>query len=213
MNTELASALIGAIIGSLLGSYGTWRVSRRLAYIERMQNQIENACAELQHYRVAYSQYYVEYLSAPARAQGRDWTSLNSDSRQLELEGRVDQSRGRLRVHTAVLRRVLPGIEGRRIDGAISQILRDSSHASQVDCRQVDRMCDDAMELLISGNRSHPGEPENLGHHAVMRFARTFERNKFQGIGQTPNNKICRAANSSGILIVRHFPTPCMPDP
>jgi hypothetical protein len=46
-----------------------------------------------------------------------------------------------------------------------------------------------------------------------MQIAKTFDRDEFQGIGQTPKNKIFEAAKTSGILIVRHFPTPCMPNP
>jgi hypothetical protein len=62
-------------------------------------------------------------------------------------------------------------------------------------------------------NRSHPGEPGNLRLFLVMHIARTFERDEFQEIGQMSKIKIPEAAKTSGILTVRHFPTPCMPDP
>jgi hypothetical protein len=143
------SALFGAIVGGII----TWHVSRRLAFLERGHTSIERACGELQHYRVVYAQYYVEYLSEYAREAGRDWTRLagkQPDMNRLELEHRVDASRGRLRVHQAILKRVLPREAVVTADKMISLILQESSCAHQVDCMVIDERCDSAMDVLLT---------------------------------------------------------------
>ncbi len=150
---KVVSALVGAIVGAIIGGVATWHVSRRLAFLERCHRQIELACEELQLYRVAYAQYYVEYLSKYARAEGRDWANVTGerpDMDRLELERQVDDARGRLRVHGAILRRVLSEQAGVKAGEAISLVLRESSHASQTDCRVIDKQCDTAMETLLT---------------------------------------------------------------
>lgn len=147
--TNVASALIGAILGGVI----TWYVSRHLAFVERCHTQIERACEELQNYRAVYAQYYVEYLSEHAQAAGRDWASVAGkvpDINKLELEHRVDASRGRLRVHRSILKRILAKEAGTTADEMISLVLRQSSHTAQVDCRVIDQQCDNAMEALIT---------------------------------------------------------------
>ena len=137
--TNVASGLLGAILGGVV----TWYVSRHLAFVERCHTQIERACKELQNYRAVYAQYYVEYLSEHAKAAGRDWASVAGkelDMDKLELEHRVDASRGRLRVHCAILKRILPKVAGTKAYEVISLILRQSAHTAQVDCREIDQL-------------------------------------------------------------------------
>jgi hypothetical protein len=148
----MIEALFGAIAGGLIGSIGTWYVSRRLAFLERRHTQIERASEELQEYRVAYAQFYVEFLSPIAQEERGHWAKpvqQRPDMDYLELERRVDASRGRLRVHRAILRRILRGKSGATASEAIETILRESSHPSPTDCRDIDRMCDNVMHLLM----------------------------------------------------------------
>jgi hypothetical protein len=143
---ELAN-IVSALIGAILGGIVTWCVSRRLALLERCHTQIERTCEELQNYRAVYAQYYVEYLSQHAKAAGRDWANVvgqSPDMDKIELEHRVDASRGRLRVYGAILKRIL-GDEGTTAYDKIAIVLQQSAHTTQVDCRVIDRMCDDAM--------------------------------------------------------------------
>lgn len=145
--------LVAAIIGTVIGSIGTWRVSRRLAFLERCHNQIEAACAELQQYRVAYAQLFVEYMSPDAEAAGRHWAKPvegQLDMDYLELQRRVDAGRGRLRVHREILKRILPEGIGAKTGTAIERVLQESSHVQRVDCRVVDEHCDSAMEVLLT---------------------------------------------------------------
>jgi hypothetical protein len=145
--------VLSALFGAILGGIVTWHVSRRLAHLERCHMQIERACKELQNYRVVYAQYYVEYLSEHAKAAGREWANVSGmqpDMDRVELERRVDLSRGRLRVHQAILKRVLPREVVVTADEMITLLLRESSHMAQTDCRVIDQRCDQAMESLIA---------------------------------------------------------------
>jgi hypothetical protein len=150
---NIAYSLIGAVIGTVVGSIGTWYVSRRLAYYERLQNAIESACIDVQEYAATYGQYYVEYLSPLAQEARGHWAQMpgrKPDDHRMECERRVDSGRGRLRVHRVILERLLPGEHAQAVDDALREVLHYSSPQTLGDCRDVDEFCHCAIKTLAS---------------------------------------------------------------
>lgn len=146
------SNITSAVFGTIIGSVGTWYVGSRRAHVDRCHKSIETASVELQDYRVVYAQLFAEYMSPEAAAAGRHWAqriTKEVDMNYLELQRRVDVSRGRLRVHLEVLQRILPANAAHNAAEAIRHVLRESSHFKKATPDCVDQYCDAAMDALL----------------------------------------------------------------
>ena len=139
----MSEALIGfvsAVLGAILGSIFTWHLARKTARNEARRNVLAKAMEILQAYRVAYAQWYVEYLAWNPGIPG-SWAKQatgNPDPTYLELMRRVDEGRGSLRVISAMLFAHFPADEAKHICKPIMEVLVISAEQAQASCHDVD---------------------------------------------------------------------------
>lgn len=150
-------SLVTGAIGALIGGYVSYRVATRAARSQARREALAKAVERLQDYKVAYAQWYVEYLSPHAVAAGRKWAKTPSDTVDktcLDMMGAVDRGRGSLRGTHAMLVALFPGDVIRPVCEGISEVLHLSGSV-QSDLHEVDRVADAVCELIPPLIRNH----------------------------------------------------------
>ena len=143
---QLLYVAIGAIFGAAAGGYATWKVAKAAARNEARRHALVQAGTTLQDYRVAYAQWFVEYLSPAAQSVRGHWakpTTEQPDPLYLQLQSAVDKSRGTLRVITGLLYALFPQEDIKPVCVEITKILMMTGDPP-ADCREVDRAVHDA---------------------------------------------------------------------
>jgi hypothetical protein len=148
----MLQALIGLLsgaVGTIIGSILTWRLMTRAARNQARRETLVRTAEILQDYRVAYAQWYVEYLSPQAQAS-EGWArppTGKPDPVYLSLMSAVDRARGYLRVIHGALFAYFPREVARPICVEIMRVLTMSG-TMQADCRQVDTVVEAACDLI-----------------------------------------------------------------
>lgn len=149
----MIEALIGfvsAVLGAILGSCFAWHLARSTARNEARRNVLAKAMKSLQAYRVAYAQWYVEYLALNAGKPG-SWAKQATgtpDPTYLDLMRRVDHGRGNLRVTSAMLYAHFPPDEAKRICTLITKLLVISAEQAQATSHDVDSIAENICNLI-----------------------------------------------------------------
>jgi hypothetical protein len=136
----------GAIAGGCVSYYITTRATRNQARRDALSKAVQG----LQDYRVAYAQWYVEYLSPQAEEARGHWAKPPAgtpDKVHLDLMGTVDRGRGSLRTVDALLVALFP----EKVISPVCTGIMDVLHMSgqqQSDCREVDRVADATCDLI-----------------------------------------------------------------
>jgi len=145
------SGVGGAIIGTLMGSVVTWILATRSERNRARREVLVHAAEALEDYRVAYAQWYVEYLSPEAQGLRGHWAKLgahNPDPVYLQLMRAVDEQAGRLRVIQARLFAHFRQEEIERLWQEIAKVLVMGSGHQQADPRDVDHVAAAARDII-----------------------------------------------------------------
>jgi len=143
-------ALLSGAGGTAIGCVITWLLMTRGERNRARRETLVMAAEALQDYRVAYAQWYGEYLSPQAQASG-SWAKPPTgkpDPVYLNLMGGVDKGRGRLRVINSALQAYFPEKVIEPLCNEVLKVLVMSAHDQKADCRDVDRVVEKACDLI-----------------------------------------------------------------
>jgi len=143
-------AMVGAVLGALVGGFVTWKITKSAAEREARRDALVKTGNALQQFRVAYAQFYVEFLSPEAMNVRGHWAKgieEKPDSVYLDLMAKVDSGKGRLRVLHGALYGLFPRGE---VDRLAEEIMRILSVAGDppAHCRDVDSIADRSCEMI-----------------------------------------------------------------
>jgi hypothetical protein len=147
---QFVIALISGAGGTLIGCILTWRLMTTAARNKARRETLLMAAEALQDYRVAYAQWYVEYLSPQAQAL-ENWAKAPTgkpDPVYLKLIDAVDRGRGRLRVVNGALYAHFRQSEIKPLCTEILSLLVMSAADKKADCREVDTAVENACDLV-----------------------------------------------------------------
>lgn len=137
---QILTGLVAAVIGAVTGSYVTWRLMRRESANRSRREVLASVARVLQSYRIAYANWYVEYLSSR-----RDWRQIDPKTDPVFRDRllAVDTGRASLRVAIAELRAYIPmAVSGPLVD-AIQGLLEMTTDNHRADCREVDTISEE----------------------------------------------------------------------
>lgn len=148
--SQFLVALISGAAGTVAGSILTWHLMTKTARNKARRDVLVTTAESLQDYRVAYAQWYGEYLSPQAKALG-SWAKPPTgkpDPVYLELMRAVDGTRGRLRVLRGALYAHFRETDIKALYAEITKLLNMSAHDKQADCREVDEIAEKASNMI-----------------------------------------------------------------
>jgi len=147
---EALIALLSAMIGTAIGVYATWFLTTRAARNQARREILVKVMEALQDYRVAYAQWYTEYLSPQAQVASGHWAKPPTgkpDPMYIELMRAVDMQAGRLRVLGGVLYAHFPTKVIKPIFAEVMKVLVMTGPGHK-DCREVDQVAEGACSLI-----------------------------------------------------------------
>ncbi len=130
---QFLQALLAGLIGTVVGCVMTWVLMTRAERNRARRDALVMAANALQDYRVAYAQWYVEYMSPLAQAAAGSWAKPSTgrpDPVYLKLMTVVDKERGRLRVLRGVFDAHFPKRIIKPICVEITRVLSESARPS-----------------------------------------------------------------------------------
>jgi hypothetical protein len=148
---QLLQFSLSGLFGTLTGCAVTWMLVTQTERNRAWRDALVLAMRALQDYRVAYANFYVEYVSPLAQQPAGNWakpTTGKPDAVYLKLMTVVDRLRGRLRVASGVLYAHFPQEVIKPICVEITRVLIESAHDHKMDCRLVDQIVDGACDLI-----------------------------------------------------------------
>lgn len=142
---QILSGLLAGVIGAVTGSYVTWRLARRESSNGSRREVLASVARGLESYRIAYANWYVEYLSP-----GGDWRRIDprTDPVYRERLLAVDTGRAALRVAIAEIRAHLTAAASGPLVEAIRELLAMTANDHRVDCREVDAISERTFALI-----------------------------------------------------------------
>jgi len=146
---EILVTLLSTMGGAIIGSVATWYL---ITVSERNKARCEalvSAAQTLQHCRVVYANWYVEYLSPHAKEASGHWAkdvTGKPDPVYIEMMSAVDNNRGQLRIDKAVILARVPHKCAKPICDGIAGILDLTGRGS--DCREVDLVIEEVCERI-----------------------------------------------------------------
>lgn len=144
-------AFFSAVGGTAVGCLLTWILANRSERNRARREILVRVAQAFQDYRVAYAQWYVEYLSPEARKTGGHWVKAPTgkpDVTYLSLMRRVDEGGGQFRVLKGALYAHFPQGLIDPLCAHIHDVLELSSYAIQADCHHVDQVAEKACDLI-----------------------------------------------------------------
>ncbi|MBN1916973.1 MAG: hypothetical protein JW889_03605 [Verrucomicrobia bacterium] len=148
--TQFLVPLVSGVGGTLIGCLLTWHLMTRTVRNEARRKVLVMAAEALQDYRVAYAQWYAEYLSPEAQAV-EDWAKPPTgkpDPVYLQLMSAVDTGRGRLRVINGALYAHFRKTDVKPLCTEMLRVLTMSAGDKPADCRKVDEIVEKAHDLI-----------------------------------------------------------------
>ena len=141
---EVWAVLFSGAIGVVIGSFLTWKLMRRESTNRSRREVLKSLAKTLQDFRIAYANWYVEYLHPG------DWANIDPKTDPVFRERMlaVDTGRASLRIATAYLyahfppQIILPLVDG------IERLLAATTDDRRTDCRDVDGIAEETFELV-----------------------------------------------------------------
>ena len=152
---QVIVALVSGAGGTILGCFVAWVLMTRTERNRTRREALTMALEALEDYRVAYAQWYVEYLSPQAHAASGSWAKAPTgkpDAVYLKLMGDVDRARGRLRVLNGTLYAHFPEKVIKPLHRDIMKVLIMTSGRRQADSGEVEdvveRVCNQIPDII-----------------------------------------------------------------